>query len=314
MCANSDTHTFCQYSEGPGPQCIGFMPAALTKEEKINIIMRMNHRRNDAALGMLGNLPSAGDMLTLRWVEELAHEAQLWANQCSPPEFPEQHDLCRDLYSVPVGQNVASVVGEAPGLRVESMVDLWFMQGRHYKGNLPCPPHNLSYYGDFAQMLWSPTFMVGCARSIVDIFSRCGTVDRAPSSGWLQHGPTWPTCRTPHVDGRAPRHRLPPALPPLHPVRRELRSTESEEFKKFKMELERTKTSPKRRAADEDDTLEDYKNKVVLDSKGSLFQSLVSYLPNVKTFGIGAGSEHNTACAVTSSLSVYISPLLLFYE
>ncbi|CAG5041341.1 unnamed protein product [Parnassius apollo] len=97
---------------------------------------RLNRRRNDAALGLLGNLPTAGDMLTLRWVEELAREAQMFANQCSPPYFPEEKDLCRDLYSTTVGQNVASVVGEAPGLRVESMVDLWYMQGKHYRGNV----------------------------------------------------------------------------------------------------------------------------------------------------------------------------------
>ncbi|XP_014370154.2 uncharacterized protein LOC106720087 [Papilio machaon] len=168
MCAGTDTHTFCQYSKGPGPLCTGLMPASLSKEEKMRILTRLNHRRNDAALGLLGNLPAAGDMLSMRWVEELAREAQLWADQCAAPKFPEDHDLCRDLYSLPVGQNVASVVGEAPGLRVESLVDLWYMQGRHYKANISSyvpPSLNSSYYGDFAQMLWSKTFMVGCGRS-----------------------------------------------------------------------------------------------------------------------------------------------------
>ncbi|XP_013143036.1 PREDICTED: uncharacterized protein LOC106106923 [Papilio polytes] len=168
MCAGTDSHTFCQHSKGPGPLCTGLMPASLSKEEKMRILTRLNHRRNDAALGLLGNLPAAGDMLNMRWVEVLAREAQLWADQCAPPKFPEDHDVCRDLYSLPVGQNVASVVGEAPGLRVESLVDLWYMQGRHYKGNISSyvpPTQNSSYYGDFAQMLWSKTFMVGCGRS-----------------------------------------------------------------------------------------------------------------------------------------------------
>lgn len=35
-----------------------------------------------------------------------------------------------------MGQCVASVVGEAPGLRVESMVDIWYMQSISYKGNI----------------------------------------------------------------------------------------------------------------------------------------------------------------------------------
>lgn len=31
------------------------------------------------------------------WIEELAKEAQLWADQCRPQKTPEEHDTCRDL-------------------------------------------------------------------------------------------------------------------------------------------------------------------------------------------------------------------------
>ncbi|XP_075971972.1 uncharacterized protein LOC142973833 [Anticarsia gemmatalis] len=168
MCGNTDAHTFCQYSEGPGPECVGYMNAELSPEEKSRLIGRLNRRRNEAATGRLRGLSSAGNMMKLRWVEELAREAQLWADQCRPPQTPEEHDMCRDLYSVPVGQVIASVVGEAPGLRVESMIDIWYMQNMHYRGNATIyipPTTNTSFYGDFGQIMWAQSYMVGCGRS-----------------------------------------------------------------------------------------------------------------------------------------------------
>ncbi|KAJ0178644.1 hypothetical protein K1T71_005419 [Dendrolimus kikuchii] len=168
MCRNTNTHTFCQYAPGPGTECTGYIPAPLSKEEKARIMARLNRRRNEAAYGRLRGLPSAGNMLKLRWVEELAREAQLWADQCRPPAMPEEQDVCRDLYSITVGQCVASVVGEAPGLRVESMIDMWYMQSMIYKGNITSyepSPTSGGYYGDFGQMMWSRAYMVGCGRS-----------------------------------------------------------------------------------------------------------------------------------------------------
>ncbi|KAF9798662.1 hypothetical protein SFRURICE_006992 [Spodoptera frugiperda] len=65
------------------------------------------------------------------WIEALAHEAQRWADQCRPPQSVEEHDTCRDLYSLKVGH----------------------------------PRNGSAYYGDFAQMLWSGSYMVGCGLS-----------------------------------------------------------------------------------------------------------------------------------------------------
>ncbi|CAH0605724.1 unnamed protein product [Chrysodeixis includens] len=168
MCGNTDSHTFCQYPEGPSPDCVGYISAHLTIDEKSRVIARLNRRRNEAAAGNMRGLPSAGNMLKLRWVEELAREAQRWADQCRPPRTLEEHDACRDLYSIAVGQCVASVVGEAPGLRVESMVDIWYMQSMLYKGNVTfyMPSNrNGTFYGDFAQIMWARSYMVGCGRS-----------------------------------------------------------------------------------------------------------------------------------------------------
>ncbi|KAG6453605.1 hypothetical protein O3G_MSEX008227 [Manduca sexta] len=168
ICGHINAHTFCQYPEGPSPNCMGYIEAPITNDEKVRLIARLNRRRSEAARGRLRRLPPAGNMLKLRWVEELAREAQRWADQCRPVSTPEERDICRDLYSVSVGQCVASVVGEAPGLRVESMIDLWHMQAMLYRGNVTSyiPATNkAAYYGDFAQMLWAKTYMVGCGRS-----------------------------------------------------------------------------------------------------------------------------------------------------
>nr|XP_026484266.1 uncharacterized protein LOC113392186 [Vanessa tameamea] len=165
MCGHTDSHTFCRYPRGPSPSCMGYIESELSPNEKARVLARLNRRRSDAARGIRG-LPTAGDMLKLRWVEELAREAQRWADQCQPPSTPELHDACRDLYSISVGQCVASVVGEAPGLRPETMVDLWYTQSMSYKGNATSYiPSHKSYYDDFAQMVWSRTYMVGCGRS-----------------------------------------------------------------------------------------------------------------------------------------------------
>ncbi|KAH9643229.1 hypothetical protein HF086_012891 [Spodoptera exigua] len=168
MCGNTNAHTFCQYPEGPSPKCLGYVEAKLSIKEKARLLDRLNSRRNVAAIGGMRGFPAAGNMLKLRWVEELAREAQRWADQCRPPQPVEEHDTCRNLYSLTVGQCVASVVGESPGLQVESMVDIWYIQSMLYKGNVSnyVPPTNDSrYYGDFAQIIWANSYMVGCARS-----------------------------------------------------------------------------------------------------------------------------------------------------
>ncbi|XP_004922902.1 uncharacterized protein LOC101736472 [Bombyx mori] len=183
MCGQTNVHTFCQYPEGPSSKCMGYIETPLTKEERARLLARLNRRRSEAAIRRVPGTVPAGDMLKLRWVEELAREAQRWADQCRPPRTPEERDVCRDLYSTSVGQCVASVVGEAPGLHVESMVDLWYMQGRYYRGNITyyIPPQCTGgFYGDFAQILWSKTYMVGCGRSrfLSQVKGRFRTVER----------------------------------------------------------------------------------------------------------------------------------------
>ncbi|KAJ8733136.1 hypothetical protein PYW08_001434 [Mythimna loreyi] len=202
MCGNTNAHTFCQFPEGPSQNCVGYISAPLTLEEKSRVIARLNRRRNEAAAGKMRGFPSAGDMLKLRWVEELAREARRWAEQCRPPRPIEEHDACRDLYALSVGQCVASVVGEAPGLRVESMVDIWYMQSMSYKGNVTFyvpPSRNGSFYGDFAQIMWAQTYMVGCGRSrfMIPWQGRLRSVERLVCNFAPQGPPPWRSLWTP---------------------------------------------------------------------------------------------------------------------
>ncbi|CAH1647264.1 unnamed protein product [Spodoptera littoralis] len=217
MCGNTNAHTFCQFPEGPSPDCVGYIEAKLEPDEKTRLLDRLNSRRNEAA-GGLRSFPPAGNMLTLRWVDELAREAQRWADQCRPPRPLEEHDACRNLYSLTVGQCVASVVGEAPGLRVESMVDIWNIQSMQYKGNVTfyMPPSiGGKYYGDFAQIIWAKSYMVGCGRSrfMTPVQGRLRSVERLVCNiapfGPQPTRPLWapaaPTASCPHRSAQSPK-------------------------------------------------------------------------------------------------------------
>uniref|UniRef100_A0A2H1WJY1 SFRICE_019261 n=1 Tax=Spodoptera frugiperda TaxID=7108 RepID=A0A2H1WJY1_SPOFR len=168
MCGRKNTHTFCQYPESPSERCDDYIYSGLTSEEKRAVLERINGFRNSVACGMHRSIPPAANMLKMRWVDELAREAQLWANQCVPPQRVEEHDTCRDLYSVTVGQCVASIMGDRP-VKVEQLVDIWYIQSIYYNLSVSyyVPPKNGSknYYGDFAQLFYAKSYMVGCGRS-----------------------------------------------------------------------------------------------------------------------------------------------------
>ncbi|XP_022825465.1 venom allergen 5-like [Spodoptera litura] len=167
MCGNTNAHTFCQYPKGPSAKCEGYIHARLRGHEKKTLLARFNSYRASAARGAMLGFPASENMLKLQWMEPLAREAQRWADQCRPPRRPEEHDTCRDLYSLKVGQCVASVVGDTP-IRVEQLTDIWYIQNifYNYSVNFYVPPRNDStYYGDFAQIFWSNSYMVGCGRS-----------------------------------------------------------------------------------------------------------------------------------------------------
>ncbi|XP_026321819.1 uncharacterized protein LOC113231622 isoform X2 [Hyposmocoma kahamanoa] len=165
ICVN---HTLCQYPiSGPSKTCIEYDVAALlTRGDISDIVHRINDRRNFIALGLSNRLPQAANMRKINWSKELATIAQRWVDQCDPSINPDKWDSCRDLADVAVGQNVATIIGPAPGLSVKSFIDMWLMQKLDYTGSV-------SYYnqsrdaksGYLTQLIWAATDSVGCGRA-----------------------------------------------------------------------------------------------------------------------------------------------------
>ncbi|KAI5646495.1 cysteine-rich secretory protein family domain-containing protein [Phthorimaea operculella] len=167
-CKICPNHTLCVYPiAGPGPACSGYDASAqLTRDDIINIVNRVNERRNFVALGLSKLLPTAANMRKMSWSEDLAWSAQRWVDQCDPAVQPDRHDICRNLEDIFVGQNIATIFGPSPGLSVKSFVDIWFMQTLEYSGRVSF--YNESRDADtryLTQLIWAETDSIGCGRA-----------------------------------------------------------------------------------------------------------------------------------------------------
>ncbi|XP_041970594.1 peptidase inhibitor 16-like isoform X2 [Aricia agestis] len=163
ICGGSNEHTLCKFS-GPSPNCIDFEEIITTRKDKQLVLDKINSRRNKVASGEIRSLPAAESMIKLEWNDELALSAQRWADQC---ESQNVEDTCRDLENTTVGQNIATVKGESPGLSPHVLVDLWYIQLLNinisllssYQSSLET---GLQHYDYFTQMVWDTTTAVGC--------------------------------------------------------------------------------------------------------------------------------------------------------
>ncbi|KAG7308062.1 hypothetical protein JYU34_006704 [Plutella xylostella] len=164
ICNNSKQHTLCKYQlEHPAANCINYK-RLINKNDKVAVLHKINARRNKIAAGEIRSLPSAANMMKLVWSEELAVSAQRWADQCTGA--PGGTDTCRDLATSPVGQSVATIFGDAPGLTAVALVDVWFTQLLNVNATivdkyLPSPELS-SPYDDFTQLAWAASREVGC--------------------------------------------------------------------------------------------------------------------------------------------------------
>ncbi|XP_073942836.1 uncharacterized protein isoform X2 [Choristoneura fumiferana] len=131
VCNNTKQHTLCKFqSTDPARHCVDYERTIRSDRDKILLLDKINARRNKVASGEIRSLPSAEDMLIMEWNEELAESAQRWADQCVTHRHSvgDVLDACRDLVDMEVGQNIATVYGEAPGLTPMSLVDVWYME------------------------------------------------------------------------------------------------------------------------------------------------------------------------------------------
>nr|ACO10210.1 Venom allergen 5.02 precursor [Caligus rogercresseyi] len=117
-CTFSKAHTLCQFKNKISASCGNVTYRGIKDQGEKNIIVQIhNELRSKIANGLEergdpGPMPSAANMIELTWDEELAIEAQTWADQCIT-----DHDCpsCRKLSRFPVGQNLYSF-GHIPGI------------------------------------------------------------------------------------------------------------------------------------------------------------------------------------------------------
>ncbi|KAI4504389.1 hypothetical protein M0802_000860 [Mischocyttarus mexicanus] len=169
-------HTLCKYGEStkPSSQCAGRVIKSVgpTEEEKKLIVNEHNRFRQKVAQGLEtrgnpGPQPAASDMNNLKWNDELAHIAQVWASQC---QF-FVHDKCRNidnnilnddiLAKYQVGQNIAYAAGSSlPD--VVSLVKLWENEVKDFNYNQGITKQNFGKVGHYTQMVWGNTKEIGC--------------------------------------------------------------------------------------------------------------------------------------------------------
>ncbi|XP_019548922.2 venom allergen 5-like [Aedes albopictus] len=113
------------------PDCNEGKKIDLTDEFKKVILEEHNNYRNQVAKGELSWLPSASNMVTMDWDDDLAYLAELNANRC---EF--EHDKCHNTKKYPnSGQNIASwgTTGDSYDVKetLKTMVQEWWDE-RHF--------------------------------------------------------------------------------------------------------------------------------------------------------------------------------------
>ncbi|CAH0702861.1 unnamed protein product [Spodoptera exigua] len=101
------------------------------------------------------------------WNRELELSAQRWADQCVKHAVPDIQDTCRDLGKVAVGQNIATIHGNAPGLTPQALVDVWYMELLNINSSIlfryvPSSDIGHSHYDYFTQLMWEESNQVGC--------------------------------------------------------------------------------------------------------------------------------------------------------
>ncbi|KAJ8733356.1 hypothetical protein PYW08_001654 [Mythimna loreyi] len=167
-CNDSKQHTLCKYkSPEPASHCVAYEKTISTENDRRLILDKINSRRNKVAVGEIRSLPSAGSMRKLKWNRELEISAQRWADQCVRHRVPDTQDACRDLGKMAVGQNIATIHGDAPGLTPLALVDVWYMELLNTNSTtisryLPSSETRNLHYDYFTQLVWEETNQVGC--------------------------------------------------------------------------------------------------------------------------------------------------------
>ncbi|XP_070503634.1 salivary antigen-5 isoform X1 [Chironomus tepperi] len=129
----------------------------ITDEERKLILEEHNFLRQTVATGHVQGQPAAQNMQEMRWDDELAVRAQMWANVCT-----FAHDPSRYLDRFIMGQNVGLLWSTIPLADDDgdfpSRVRNWFNEVQKYAWGAKWSVKT----GHYSQLVWGDTNLVGC--------------------------------------------------------------------------------------------------------------------------------------------------------
>jgi hypothetical protein len=141
--------------------------ADLTAQQEQSALHEHNDIRSDVASGLVGNEPTATDMVKLAWDDDLAEVAQGWVDQCDWGHNPNRTAQYGALAggSTYVGENLyvyLTTSSSTPNI-VPLALDAWFDEQQNYNYG---PVQGSSPAGHYTQLVWADTHRVGCALAV----------------------------------------------------------------------------------------------------------------------------------------------------
>lgn len=158
-------HTLCLPEVGPACGSDYVLPPGLTGDEIEQVLKIHNDFRAQVANGQAMDLPSASNMKSLSWNQDLALVAQAWANQCL---FDHDHAEARIIPGYDnVGQNMylQTISKKVIGIKIEKSVTKWYDEINDFEAE-QVDPFKFTYNtGHFSQLAWAETDQIGCGWS-----------------------------------------------------------------------------------------------------------------------------------------------------
>ena len=176
--AFGNANTMCKYC-GIGDTCKDeVFTNEMTDAMKLLVLKKHNDLRAKVALGYEHGQPSAQNMNKLEWDDELARNAQLWADQCPDRSWvkttnpPHDQDRRTIVYDGSIGQNMAAsfYTNDRKDWKnwkrfLNRKVNSWYNEVSYW------PAANVGSWsevgatgdiGHYTQIVWAETKKVGC--------------------------------------------------------------------------------------------------------------------------------------------------------
>jgi hypothetical protein len=142
--------------------------ADLTPQQEQAALDGHNEIRSDVASGLVGDEPTATDMVKLDWDDDLALVIQNWVDQCIWDHNPNRTSEYGALVggNTYVGENLAVYLttGSPPNL-VDFALGRWFDEVAHYTYG-PFDNEDFNAAGHYTQLVWADTHRVGCGLAV----------------------------------------------------------------------------------------------------------------------------------------------------